>query len=163
MTCCIGLCQCVFCGICEQFNIFNFLKTSKPIVNIFWLKHLKEKRNLTCEIYDFTFHRASWTGPNMLKCNQYSKVISSTPTHFGKKTKCMVRKSMKPSATSLKKNHDPWVRGSGPRVGPMWSNSEIALNLWNSFFIYSLILHAWLWIPPPKLWNSWPMDQGFRP
>lgn len=43
----------------------------------------------------------------MLKCNQYSKVISSTPTHFGKKTKCMVIKSMKPSATSVKKIMTP--------------------------------------------------------
>lgn len=67
-----------------------------------------DKRNLNYEIYALTTLGTSWTGPNFQK-------FSLLP-QMRKRPNYMVMMSMK---LSLYKVHDPWAKGSGPRVGPI--------------------------------------------
>ena len=110
--------------------IFNFfLKTTWPIVTIFGLKHIQDKRNINCEIYDLSSPGASWAGPNMEKKNH--KIFKNLLLYSyicGRKTKCMVMMSMKPS-TKIVKFVAP---GSGVQAlgqGQYGHNSEHVLSL----------------------------------
>jgi hypothetical protein len=89
------------------------------------LKHIQDKRNINCEIYDLT----SWAGPNMeKKTHKIFKNLLLYSYICGRKTKCMVMMSMKPS-TKIVKFVAP---GSGVQAlgqGQYGHNNEHVLSL----------------------------------
>lgn len=81
------------------------MKTTKPIVTIFW--HLYGKRILNCKIYDL-----NQPGPHGQ--GQILKKYSSLPPHVGKK--CIVVGYQN-------------CEVSGPKMGPLWQYSKSVFNV----------------------------------
>lgn len=72
-----------------------------------------------------------------------------------------------------------WIRSSDQREGPIWPDKSIIYTcnyVFKSYKIFPTSIYiryrliTWLWcqwspglLPVPKLWNSRPLDKGFRP
>lgn len=133
------------------------LKTTKPIVNIFYVKYLYGERNLYYNIHGSTIPRTPHTGPDIQK-KPYCQKISLLPTREG-----IMNAWLWCPWIPLQKlwNFWPWVRVSGSMEGPTWSYST---NVYTHIYLLKISIWLWcLWSLLPSLWNSWPLRQWFRP
>ena len=133
--------------VCQKIYIFNFLKTTEPIVTIFGLQHLYGiGRILNCEINGSTTYGTSRQGQICKKSLIFTK-SSLLPHMLWKKS--MYDNDVLKAPYQNCEIHGPLIWHSNPRVGPIWHIVKMYLILENlllySHTIYLKKLNAWLW------------------
>lgn len=88
----------------NNFTFLTFLESTLPIVSIlgfFCLKHLENKRTINYKISYHSILRPHGRGLISHKRGKLKKKFFSTPTHVGKRKKCIVVISTKEGVTNM--------------------------------------------------------------